>query len=659
MKREISIDYSVESLYDTMMERLQSFSSSQSRRALALEALSWLAYAITPLTVGQLLEAVGIQMGSEELDTDELPFMSELKDNCAGLIFIDTTRQQVSLIHYSLNSYLRVYLPRFKHLLPWSVDPDAFIAKKCLTCLRFRSFSLAAPSEIADLGDRLEKYAMLGYAARHWGDHARHVPLENIKDEIMSLYGSTNNLAAAGLIMLIYEQHPGHYEQAYRGMMGLHISAHFGLDNLVEHMVETQGVHPETVTVGGWTALHWAARQGHTATVETLLRVGASTRAITILDGWNALHLAAKEGHFVIVMLIVSEVDINATDLQQRTALYLATWAGHTDIAQYLLQQGADPSVPREYGATALHCAAKRGHGAIVRHLLDGGADVNAEDSVGLTALDEATRKRNGTIMSMLVKAGAHSERSNLDSGSYIVEDYDWETYKINDQDTSRTGNAGQCVCHVLEKSVQGVTTQRTLVSTSSIRFIPRPLLTFHLTCNFTTIEIFIDTRQKVFRKTYSLSKDGDGKVRKYFGSERRILERLTHPNVVKYLDIDEDPDQNALLLYTEYCDLGDLNTCYGRPLVTSTIDDEDDNYGFYPEDPTSERSKMPVCGADFWVLVAELSSALAYLHYGLATKNTEEKWTASFERSWFSVIHRDIKPANGKLRYYYRRMDH
>jgi hypothetical protein len=464
MRLALSTDRSLHMLYDSMMDRLRTSSAQLSR--CAMEALSWLGFAHGPFTVNQLLEAIAIQIGSDDLDLDDLPFIEEMSQACAGLIVIEPSRQQVSLVHYSLVEYLREYLTKVTHLLPGAEEPETFIARKCLTCLRFRPFSLMIPSELAELDDRLEKYSMLQYAARYWGEHAQHVPSGHILDDVMSFFDLGNNTAAAGLIMLIYEKHPGHYEQAYRGMIGLHISAYFGLTKIVEYLVTNRKIDPNIGTVGVWTALHWAARQGWASTVSALLQHGASTSFTTKLDGWNALHLAAKEGRLdVVALLIRAEVDLNTRDVQMRTALYLSTWGGFSRVAKELLDNGADPSLPNAYGATALHCAAKRGRASIVRHLLASGANVNAEDAVGLTALDEAIRKQKDTIIQYLVGAGAVLKKSDTPSIGYMIDDLDWETYMVNGRDTSRIQNGSQCVCHVLERSSHREPTSSPLVS--------------------------------------------------------------------------------------------------------------------------------------------------------------------------------------------------
>lgn len=116
---------------------------------------------------------------------------------------------------------------------------------------------------------------------------------------------------------------------------------------------------------------------------------------------------------------------------------------------------------------------------------------------------------------------------------------------------------------------------------------------------------------------------DPDGLVQKYFESELKILYRLRPPNIVSYLDFDEDPERNALLLYMEYCEIGDLETCHGwlsRQLLAESIhseDDENSGYGFFSQGELPQDTAL-LTGQESWSLVIQLASALAYLHYGL-----------------------------------------
>jgi ankyrin repeat protein len=56
----------------------------------------------------------------------------------------------------------------------------------------------------------------------------------------------------------------------------------------------------------------------------------------------------------------------------------------------FLLDQGADPSVGNDLGTTALHTAALRNYPGVIRHMAARGVDLNVTDREGFTPLDYA-----------------------------------------------------------------------------------------------------------------------------------------------------------------------------------------------------------------------------------------------------------------------------
>ena len=74
---------------------------------------------------------------------------------------------------------------------------------------------------------------------------------------------------------------------------------------------------------GGLTALHFAARQGHITTAEALLAGGANVNLVSPGDATSPLLIAIINGHF--------------------------------DLAMYLLERGADPTLASSAGATPLY----------------------------------------------------------------------------------------------------------------------------------------------------------------------------------------------------------------------------------------------------------------------------------------------------------------
>ena len=82
----------------------------------------------------------------------------------------------------------------------------------------------------------------------------------------------------------------------------------------------------------GYTALSWAAKNGHKEVIYHLLNHGAKVD-IKNNDGWTPLILAARFGHANIVKtLIENGADVNATTNFGETALFKAVDNGHVKV---------------------------------------------------------------------------------------------------------------------------------------------------------------------------------------------------------------------------------------------------------------------------------------------------------------------------------------
>jgi ankyrin repeat protein len=77
--------------------------------------------------------------------------------------------------------------------------------------------------------------------------------------------------------------------------------------------------------------------------------------------------------------LLLAGASIDVQDSERWTALSYACWHGEYEIAQQLLDSGADPNVHESYSMvhTPLSLAAKRGDFDLVRLLIAHGADPN------------------------------------------------------------------------------------------------------------------------------------------------------------------------------------------------------------------------------------------------------------------------------------------
>jgi len=150
-------------------------------------------------------------------------------------------------------------------------------------------------------------------------------------------------------------------------------------------------------------ALSAAAEKGHTEMLHFLLKHGTNRTGMH-----TALFSAAIAGNISTVKFLLDNGAAIGNDI-----LPFVAENGLTDIAQILLDHGADINQPLDYGTdinhlfekagqTALIAAATAGQKDMILFLLEHGADVYAEDSRGNTALMIAKSKNHTSIVTLL-----------------------------------------------------------------------------------------------------------------------------------------------------------------------------------------------------------------------------------------------------------------
>uniref|UniRef100_A0A7N8XV64 Ankyrin repeat and sterile alpha motif domain containing 3 n=1 Tax=Mastacembelus armatus TaxID=205130 RepID=A0A7N8XV64_9TELE len=132
------------------------------------------------------------------------------------------------------------------------------------------------------------------------------------------------------------------------------------------------------------------------------------------IGGWTPLMYASYIGHDNIAnLLLEAGVDVNATTPKGLTPLMLAASCGNESIAYFLLQQGAELELRDSRGWTALFHCTSTGHQQMVKFLLDNNADANIkEPGSGFTPLMEAAASGHEIIVQYLLD---HVSRSPYD----------------------------------------------------------------------------------------------------------------------------------------------------------------------------------------------------------------------------------------------------
>ena len=124
-------------------------------------------------------------------------------------------------------------------------------------------------------------------------------------------------------------------------------------------------------------------------------------------DGCTLLFVAAKYGHTNIVyMLLENMANVNQSNNDGCTPLFVAAKYGHTNIVYMLLENMANVNQPDNSGDTPLIVAIIEGHENIVDMLIKAGADFNViNNNRGLSPLKVAHNCGNIRIVDMLKRA--------------------------------------------------------------------------------------------------------------------------------------------------------------------------------------------------------------------------------------------------------------
>ncbi|KAJ1554337.1 hypothetical protein HK405_005358 [Cladochytrium tenue] len=121
-------------------------------------------------------------------------------------------------------------------------------------------------------------------------------------------------------------------------------------------------------------ALHLAARNGHTSTVAVMLRGGARPY-IRNKSKNQPIHAAAANGHLAIVSLLLDAgAEPGPVANERYTPLHYAVKMDFIDVVRRLIQAGADVNPKTDYLNAPIHFAARMGLVNMVTLLLENGA---------------------------------------------------------------------------------------------------------------------------------------------------------------------------------------------------------------------------------------------------------------------------------------------
>ncbi|KAI9783675.1 MAG: hypothetical protein M1839_003523 [Geoglossum umbratile] len=398
-----SLPEGLDGTYSEVMQRIRGQDGDDPK--LAERVLYWISYAFRPLTVTEIRHALAVEPGDRNLDGDAMPDEDLLVSVCAGLVTVDRESNIIRLVHYTTQDYFdRSRRDEFP-------TAQIEIASACLTYLSFDTFTNFNDLHYEDteaMDNLLQENALLGYAAQHWGDHARGGAEEATAGlAVRFLEHSPRLVFLHQVARSVKAEGTNFYFSPVEGLTGLHIAASFGLTVVVQLLLKG-GADITARDDYGKTAMHRAARNGRKDVVNLLLDEGAELDS-EYASGRTSLWNAVKYGHIATVELLIERGAITGgRDSSGRTPLLLAISKGDLAMVELLLEKGVQPN-PEEPNSeyNPLSQAAENGSLAIVKLLLEKGADLESKSRGGWTPLFGATWKGHLAVAELLIEKGA------------------------------------------------------------------------------------------------------------------------------------------------------------------------------------------------------------------------------------------------------------
>ena len=396
--------------YATTLTRMKAQKGSKPR--LGMEALMWVSHSERPLHTSELCQALGVNIGSSDLDHENIPEIRTILRCSLGLITVDASSSTVRLVHLTLQEYLFGNPSLFQ-------NPHSKTAEVCLTYLNFRSARALSPT----LSSTPLGFPLLRYASCYWGNHLRKDKTENAIQLALGLLVGFEDHISSRFLLQHYNNKRDWWEPWFdsgldpSGFTGLHGGAFLGIAEIVTALLAMKEWDINAADSIGRTALAWAAARGHGGIVAVLLQLKAvDPNTVDARNGQAPLWLAARAGHEGSAKLLLEREDTNpnTADIKYgQTPLWLAVGGGCEGVVKLLLaRENINPNTAdTEYGQTPLWWAAERGAEGVVGMLLER-VDINpntADTEYGRTPLRLAVDGGHEGVVKLLL------ERQDID----------------------------------------------------------------------------------------------------------------------------------------------------------------------------------------------------------------------------------------------------
>lgn len=283
-------------------------------RRLVRRALFWLTFALRPLTLSELAEAIVIDRNGIDED-NRLLHPSDVIDACRSLLDFNALTQSVTLAHSSVRDFLvsdeieRGPVRFFR--LPTDIS-ESLCARLCLQYLQSAVFSYGYCETKQQFIDRKKHYPFFAYAAKSWPSYIRLMQksgkmIDRHTRSVLLVFFQTSAHRKGGCFgSWVQEYHP-QVDFSIAQSTPLYYAARQGMSDVVRLILEEFGTK-DLETPGGFflsTPVHVASFYGYTEVVRLLLQAGANPNEIN-REGERGVKWAQLYGYWDIVDLYVA-----------------------------------------------------------------------------------------------------------------------------------------------------------------------------------------------------------------------------------------------------------------------------------------------------------------------------------------------------------------
>ena len=447
----------LEQAYDKELERIQDLDPEDRNHAVAV--LRWTLFAVRPLTVRELTEALQISLKGEPGDFpedslpdvwDDLYLDHQIKKPCGSLIDIriglpdePVHARSVSFVHFSVKEYLsNVFDTRFPRLentlFSHVTEANDLLARCCLRYLFYDQFQVVSENDerlASSVVSQYGRYGFLPYAASSWPAHASkvNVPTDQLHHFIDELFDPER--LRWRLWAQVYESGNRHrigdttvgfssILRSPRNATPLYYAALLGLtevmDSIYRKIQGREDVTAQTLRSDAFSqAARAAALGGHEDAVLYLLSHSARSpfqieipTLVVLRQGLPAFFASSVRSLGDLLFgprrrgVCITKEELDELIV---TASFGEKAKESENVIRLCLKFGASLESHDNVGITALHGAGRRGATNLIKYLLDEGLDVNTVSASGLSPLHFASQNGHDKAAKLLLDKGAQT----------------------------------------------------------------------------------------------------------------------------------------------------------------------------------------------------------------------------------------------------------